>query len=115
MRKFKVDGRVFEIINICDVDYKYKVLLHSKYLVTIGKCNTLAMGKEIAIDFIEREKEIEKVNLEYENNLKKHIEERMNSKICCDECGKELNSEEKLNTLFDTCEDCLKKHISKIY
>ena len=98
MRKFKIEGIKFEIANICDMDYKYRVdMLDENMWVTIGKCNTLASGKELAYDYIERQREDEEYNKQAEGNYKKHIEELSKTKVCCSECGKELSLEEKIN------------------
>ena len=100
MRKFKIEGIKFEIANICDMLYKYEVVMldEKKNLwVTIGKCNTLASGKELAYNYIERQREDEEYNKKWEENYKKHIEELNKTKVCCSDCGKELNLEEKIN------------------
>ena len=108
MRKFKIEGVKFEITNICDMVYKYQVtMLKENAWVTIGKCNTLASGKELACDYIERQREEEVYNNQWEENYKKHIEKLDNEKICCSECGKELNLEEKVN-LENWCVECIK-------
>ena len=98
MRKFKIEGIKFEIVNICDMHYKYRVdMLDEDMWVTIGKCNTLASGKELAYNYVERQREDEEYNKQAEENYKKHIEELNKAKVCCSECGKELNLEEKIN------------------
>ena len=112
MRKFKIEGIKFEIANICDMLYKYEVVMldEKKNLwVTIGKCNTLASGKELAYDYIERQREEEEYNKKWEENYKKHIEELSKTKVCCSECGKELNLEEKIN-LENICIKCVRTH-----
>ena len=110
MRKFKIEGIKFEIVNICDVHYKYRVdMLGENMWVTIGKCNTLASGKELAYNHIERQREDEEYNKQWEENYKKHIQEIDNAKICCSECGKELNLEEKIN-LENICIKCVRTH-----
>ena len=77
MRKFKIEGIKFEIANICDMHYKYRVdmLNENNMWVTIGKCNTLASGKELAYDYIQRQREIEEYNKKWEEECKKHIQE----------------------------------------
>lgn len=77
MRKFKIEGIKFEIANIWDMHYKYRVdmLNENNMWVTIGKCNTLASGKELAYDYIERQREEEEYNKKWEENYKKHIQE----------------------------------------
>ena len=110
MRKFKIEGMKFEIANICDMHYKYRVdMLDENMWVTIGKCNTLASGKELAYNYIERQREDEEYNKKWEENYKKHIEELSKTKACCFECGKELNLEEKIN-LENICIKCVKTH-----
>ena len=110
MRKFKIEGIKFEIANICDMDYKYRVdMLDENMWVTIGKCNTLASGKELAYNYIERQREDEEYNKQAEENYKKHIEELSKTKVCCSECGKELNLEEKID-LENICIKCLKTY-----
>ena len=106
MRKFKIEGIKFEIANICDMLYKYEVVMldEKKNLwVTIGKCNTLASGKELAYSYIERQREDEEYNKKWEENYKKHIEELSKTKVCCSECGKELNLE-------NICIKCVRTH-----
>ena len=108
MRKFKIEGIKFEIVNICDMHYKYRVdMLSENMWVTIGKCNTLASGKELAYNYIERQREDEEYNKKWEENYKKHIEELSKTKVCCSECGKELNLEEKIN-LENWCVECIR-------
>ena len=111
MRKFKIEGIKFEIVNICDMYYKYRVdmLNENNMWVTIGKCNTLASGKELAYDYIERQREEEEYNKKWEENYKKHIEELNKAKVCCSECGKELNLEEKIN-LENICIKCVRTY-----
>ena len=110
MRKFKIEGVKFEIANICDMDYKYRVdMLDENMWVTIGKCNTLASGKELAYNYIERQREDEECNKQWEENYKKHIQEIDNTKIYCSECGKELNLEEKIN-LENICIKCVRTY-----
>ena len=77
MRKFKIEGIKFEIANIWDMHYKYRVdmLNENNMWVTIGKCNTLASGKELAYDYIQRQREIEEYNKKWEEEYKKHIQE----------------------------------------
>ena len=72
MRKFKIEGIKFEIANIWDMNYKYRVemLNENNMWVTIGKCNTLASGKELAYDYIERQREEEEYNKKWEENYK---------------------------------------------
>ena len=108
MRKFKIEGIKFEIVNICDMHYKYRVdMLSENMWVTIGKCNTLASGKELAYNYIERQREDEEYNKQAQENYKKHIEELSKTKVCCSECGKELNLEEKIN-LENWCVECIR-------
>ena len=108
MRKFKIEGIKFEIVNICDMHYKYRVdMLDEDMWVTIGKCNTLASGKELAYNYVERQREDEEYNKQAEENYKKHIEELNKAKVCCSECGKELNLEEKIN-LENWCVECIR-------
>ena len=110
MRKFKIEGIKFEIANICDTHYKYRVdMLDENMWVTIGKCNTLASGKELAYNYIERQREDEECNKQWEENYKKHIQEIDNTKIYCSECGKELNLEEKIN-LENICIKCVRTY-----
>ena len=112
MRKFKIEGIKFEIANICDMLYKYEVVMldEKKNLwVTIGKCNTLASGKELAYSYIERQREDEEYNKKWEENYKKHIEELSKTKVCCSECGRELNLEEKIN-LENICIKCVRTY-----
>ena len=110
MRKFKIEGIKFEIVNICDMDYKYRVdMLNENMWATIGKCNTLASGKELAYNYIERQREDEEYNKQWEENYKKHIQEIDNTKIYCSECGKELNLEEKIN-LENICIKCVRTY-----
>ena len=110
MRKFKIEGIKFEIVNICDMHYKYRVdMLGENMWVTIGKCNTLASGKELAYNHVERQREYEEYNKKWEENYKKHIEELSKTKVCCSECGKELNLEEKIN-LENICIKCVRTH-----
>lgn len=77
MRKFKIEGTKFEIANICDMHYKYRIdmLNENNMWVTISKCNTLASGKEIAYDYIQRKREEEEYNKKWEENYRKHIKE----------------------------------------
>ena len=110
MRKFKIEDIKFEIANICDTHYKYRVdMLDENMWVTIGKCNTLASGKELAYNYIERQREDEECNKQWEENYKKHIQEIDNTKIYCSECGKELNLEEKIN-LENICIKCVRTY-----
>ena len=110
MRKFKIEGIKFEIVNICDMHYKYRVdMLGENMWVTIGKCNTLVSGKELAYNYIERQREDEEYNKQAEENYKKHIEELSKTKVCCSECGKELNLEEKIN-LENICIKCVRTY-----
>ena len=110
MRKFKIEDIKFEIANICDMHYKYRVdMLDENMWVTIGKCNTLASGKELAYDYIERQREDEEYNKQAQENYKKHIEELSKTKVCCSECGKELNLEEKIN-LENICIKCVRTY-----
>ena len=110
MRKFKIEGIKFEIVNICDMHYKYRVdMLDEDMWVTIGKCNTLASGKELAYNYVERQREDEEYNKQAEENYKKHIEELSKTKVCCSECGKELNLEEKIN-LENICIKCVRTY-----
>ena len=108
MRKFKIEGIKFEIANICDMDYKYRVdMLDENMWVTIGKCNTLAAGKELAYDYMQRKKEDEEQNRQCEEHYEKYIKEIDSTKICCSECGKELNLDEKIN-LENICIECVR-------
>ena len=109
MRKFKISGRKFEIDDICDKCYKYQVLMFNEekqYWVCIGKCNTLNNGKELAYDFIEKEKETERYNEEAKIKEQEYIKKVNNTKIYCSECGEELNLEDKIN-LEDICHKCI--------
>ena len=53
--------------------YKYRIdmLNENNMWVTIGKCNTLASGKELAYDYIERQREEEEYNKKWEENYNK--------------------------------------------
>ena len=84
-------------------------MLDENMWVTIGKCNTLASGKELAYNYIERQREDEECNKQWEENYKKHIQEIDNTKIYCSECGKELNLEEKIN-LENICIKCVRTY-----
>ena len=54
MRKFRIEGIKFKIANMRDMSYKYRVdVLDKNMWVTIGKCNTLASGKELIYNYIE--------------------------------------------------------------
>ena len=81
MRKFKIEGIKFEIVNICDMHYKYRVdMLSENMWVTIGKCNTLASGKELAYNYIERQREDEEYNKQAQENYK-NAENRFNEEL----------------------------------
>lgn len=108
MRKFKINNVSYEIVNICDSCYKYKVLeLNNKgYWIELFKCNTLAEGKEkayqIAQDREEQKQEYDRQKEEYN----KHIEELKNKTIYCTNCNKELTLNEKIDHL-EECAKCL--------
>ena len=54
MRKFKIDGVMFEISDSFRSDYKYDVnMLKGDFWVRIGGCNTLASGKELAYEYMD--------------------------------------------------------------
>ena len=112
MRKFRIEGIKFKIANMCDMSYKYRVdVLDKNMWVTIGKCNTLASGKELIYNYIEVQIGIEdeEYNKQEEENYKKHIEELSKTKVCCSECGRELNLEEKIN-LENICIKCVRTY-----
>ena len=110
MRKFKINGVRFEIGNICDTKYKYEVyMLEENFWLGIGKCNTLAEGKEVAYDYLKRIKEEKEYNEQQEINYNKYLEDLKNKKIYCVSCKNELSLDMKLNG-FDECEECIKKY-----
>lgn len=65
-RNFKIEGIEFQIADICDQHYKYRIDMFSEekqYWITVNKCNTLAEGKQKAYDYIDYRNEMESMRL----------------------------------------------------
>ena len=87
----------------------FKMLLSLIAIIRYLKTNDeIILKKQVNTKFIFTVED-EEYNKQAEENYKKHIEELSKTKVCCSECGKELNLEEKID-LENICIKCLKTY-----
>ena len=111
MRKFKINGVSYEVVNNGNVvGDKYDILWFNEKQNgwnRLASANTLKRAYDIAYERNERDREIERENEKQQEEFNSRMKELSEKDYYCSECGCKISFERAVYDGFDYCDKCL--------